>query len=176
MTFKMSVQPVPALTHSQKWSLSLHRCRGGQRRWAFLTFTESLGRETTHLSSVRTSVCTSDLMPLRLTWKLKFVTTVHRFLELFFLSFFFNRLQLTSTTTTSTFTFSGRFSSAWKCFTMATSRWIVARRSLLWMTDRQTTENKHTKKKKKKVTLYWCDKTQHHPVWKQRQKIKIWGK
>lgn len=55
-------------------------------------------------------------------------------------------LKLTSTTTTSTFTFGGKSSSGWKHLTMATSRWIVASRSLLWMTDRQTkgeqTENR----------------------------------
>lgn len=50
--------------------------------------------------------------------------------------------ELTSTTTTSTFTFGGKFSSGWKRFTMATSRWMVARRSLLWMTDRRAADNK----------------------------------
>lgn len=81
--------------------------------------------------------------------------------------------QLTSTTTTSTFTFSGRFSSAWKCFTMATSRWIVARRSLLWMTDSQTTENKHTNKKKS----LWIDVTKLSTIlYENKEIIKIWGK
>lgn len=44
--------------------------------------------------------------------------------------------QLTSTTTTSIFTSEGKSNSGWKHLTMATSRWRVARRSLLWMTDR----------------------------------------
>lgn len=51
-------------------------------------------------------------------------------------------VALTSTTTTSTFTFGGKFSSGWKRFAMATSRWMVARRSLLWMTDRRLADNK----------------------------------
>ncbi len=61
-------------------------------------------------------------------------------------------LKLTSTTTTSTFTFGGRSSSGWKHLTMATSRWRVARRSLLWMTDRRTAENKTHKEQ---LVLIW---------------------
>lgn len=44
--------------------------------------------------------------------------------------------QLTSTITISIFTSEGKSNSGWKHLTMATSRWRVARRSLLWMTDR----------------------------------------
>lgn len=47
-------------------------------------------------------------------------------------------LKLTSATMTLTFTFGGKSRLGWKHLTMATSRWMVARRSLLWMTDRQT--------------------------------------
>lgn len=52
----------------------------------------------------------------------------------------FWRYKLTSINTTSIFTFGGKSSSGWKHLAMATSKWIVARRSLLWMTDRPNTQ------------------------------------
>lgn len=66
------------------------------------------------------------------------------------------KLRLTSTTATSTFTFGGKPSSGWKHLAMATSRWMVARRSLLWMTDRRAAENKTQKKN----NMHGCARTQ----------------
>lgn len=96
--------------------------------------------------SVKTSVSTCDMIPALVTWmKIKvnhnggghsrvWLRPVQRreVLKL--------EMKLTSKFKTSTFTFGGKSSSGWKHRTMATSRWIVARRSLLWMTDRRAAE------------------------------------
>lgn len=107
------------------------------------------GQKSAHLASVRISVCTSDLIPLLLTWmeikvNQNWAATPQDVLRADFgaESVLKLEMKLTSTTTTSTFTFGGKSSSGWKHLTMATSRWIVARRSLLWMTGRRAAENK----------------------------------
>lgn len=128
-------------------------------RRVLLTVTESDRWEgSAHLSSVRTSVCTSDLIPLRLTWvtNSKLATTVQQLSVLGADLEKRRRLQrLTSKTTTSTFTFGGSSTSGWKDLTMATSRCTVASRSLLCMTDRL---KKKKKQKEKKKSLDWCDR------------------
>lgn len=102
-------------------------------------------RYSAHRSSVRTSISVWDLIPLPLTcrrrWNRIDFTAAHVCLD-WQAKVPKISVELTSTTTTSTFTFGGKFSSGWKCFTMATSRWMVARTSLLWMTDRRLVDNK----------------------------------
>lgn len=143
-------------------------CRGhrshrfcSKSQHAMRSFSKLLWRGTedfsAHPSSVRTSVCVWDLIPLpliyRRRWKRIDFTESHVCLD---------RqadaqisAELTSTTTTSTFTFAGKFNSGWKRFTMATSRWMVAKRSLLWMTDRQAADNIIKKWWKSTKGDYW---------------------
>lgn len=131
------------------------RCRGRRSRrfcsksqHAMRSFWKLLRRGTeqhpAHPSSVRTSVSVWDLIPLPLICRRRRTgidfTESHVCLD--WQAGVQMIVELTSTTTTSTFTFAGKFSSGWKRFTMATSRWMVARRSLLWMTDRQAADNK----------------------------------
>lgn len=133
---------------------SVH-CRGRRSRrfcsksqHAMRSFLKLLRRGTeqhsAHPSSVRTSVFVWDLIPLPLICRRRWtgIDFTESNVCLDWQAEVQMIVELTSTTTTSTFTFAGKFSSGWKRFTMATSRWMVARRSLLWMTDRQAADNK----------------------------------
>lgn len=97
-------------------------------------------QQAAHRSSVRTSLSVWDLIPLPLTCRQRGGGRIDftRIRGVFRPS---GILELTSTTTTSTSTFGGKSSSGWNRFAMATSRWMVARRSLLWMTDRRAADN-----------------------------------
>lgn len=77
MIFKMSHQLNlwPFFTHFQYcWgSLSLHCCWQSPPKYEvnsqfFSHLQNYTGQKSAHLSSVRTSICTSDLIPLLLTW------------------------------------------------------------------------------------------------------------
>lgn len=102
-------------------------------------------QHSAHPSSVRTSISVRDLIPPSMTCDEGETGSTSRGHKRVYTDR--QRRQrsfrrLTSTTTTSTFTFGGKSSSGWNRFTMATSRWMVARRSLLWMTDRRAANNK----------------------------------
>ena len=137
-------------THVQycSGSLSLRLCLKKEKyyiymRWtlSFPHITKTITQTSAHLSPVRTSVSISDLIPLLPTWlKIKASCDSEVCLCLSRKKCWSLSSELTSTTTTSTLTLGGKSSSGWKHFTMATSRWIVARRSLLWMTDRRAAE------------------------------------